>query len=95
MLIPMPEDFGYELGCAALGETLGDDDGCEAARAMGASIVGTEEMLAIKAVLRRLSVGPWTPPAPRPTPDDELTHGRRRLMEAWGLPQVVVEWVLS
>jgi hypothetical protein len=47
-----PEDFAYELGWVALGETLGDDDGCEAARAMGEALVGCEEMQAIRAYLR-------------------------------------------
>ena len=47
------EDLGYLLGWVALGETMGDDDGEEAARAMGAAIVGCEEMQAIKAVQAR------------------------------------------
>ena len=34
------ENLGYLLGWVALGETLGDDDGEEAARAMGEAIVG-------------------------------------------------------
>ena len=33
------ENLGYLLGWVALGETLGDDDDEEAARAMGAAIV--------------------------------------------------------
>ena len=45
------EDLGYLLGWVALGETLGNDDGEEAARAMGEAIVGCEEMQAIKAAL--------------------------------------------
>ncbi len=90
-LTPPPEDFGYELGWAALGEPLiDDDDGCEAARAMGESIVGTEEMQAIKAVLRhhakeyslaKQAVG--------------TSASKREILSAWGLPTVVVEWVLS
>ena len=84
------EDLGYLLGWVALGETLGDDDGCEAARAMGAAIVGCEEMQAIKAVLRyhakeyslaRQAVG--------------TSASKREILSAWGLPDVVVEWVLS
>lgn len=90
MLIPLPEDFAYELGWVALGETLGDDDGCEAARAMGASIVDTEEMLAIKAVLlhhakqyslAKQAIG--------------TSASKREVLSAWGLPPTVVEWVLS
>ena len=89
-LTPPPEDFGYGLGWAALGETLGDHDGCEAARAMGAAIVGCEEMQAIKAVLRhhakeyslaKQAVG--------------TSASKREILSAWGLPTVVVEWVLS
>jgi len=90
MLMPLPEDLGYELGWAALGETMGDDDGCEAARAMGEAIVGTEEMRAIKAVLlhhakeyslAKQAVGSWA--------------SKREVLLAWGLPPTVVEWVLS
>lgn len=76
-----PEDLGYTLGWAALGETLGDDDGCEAARAMGAAIVGCEEMQAIKAVLRAQTADAGA-----------LASDVLRLL---GLPDVVVEWVLS
>lgn len=76
------EDLGYLLGWVALGETLGDDDGCEAARAMGEAIVGCEEMQAIKAVLRRAY---WQYPV----------NVRTTIMQRDGLPDVVVEWVLS
>lgn len=76
------EDLGYLLGWVALGETLGDDDGEEAARAMGAAIVGCEEMQAIKAALRRAY---WQYPV----------NVRTTIMQRDGLPDVVVEWVLS
>ena len=83
-----PGDFAYELGWVALGEALGDDDGCEAARAMGEAIVGCEEMQAIKAVLlfhaeeySLEAIG--------------VSASRRGTLSAWGLPDVVVEWVLS
>lgn len=79
------EDLGYLLGWVALGETLGDDDGEEAARAMGAAIVGCEEMQAIKAVLRRHGI--WQSMNAGASSGDVL-----RLL---GLPDVVVEWVLS
>ena len=79
------EDLGYLLGWVALGETLGDDDGEEAARAMGAAIVGGEEMQAIKAVRRHLAVRQATE-VQAPTVD---------VMRLLGLPDVVVEWVLS
>ena len=84
------EDLGYLLGWVALGETLGDDDGEEAARAMGEAIVRCEEMQAIKTVLRHhakeyslanQAVGTWA--------------SKREVLSAWGLPAVVVEWVLS
>lgn len=90
MLIPLPEDFAYELGWVALGETLGDDDGCEAARAMGAEIVGCEEMRAIKAVLlhhaREYSLAKQAVGS---------SASKREVLLAWGLPATVVEWVLS
>lgn len=76
------EDLGYLLGWVALGETLGDYDGEEAARAMGEAIVGCEEMQAIKAVLRRAY---WQYPI----------NVRKTIMKRDGLPDVVVEWVLS
>lgn len=76
------EDLGYLLGWAALGETLGDDDGEEAARAMGAAIVGCEEMRAIRAALRRAY---WQYPH----------NVRVEIMRRDGLPAVVIEWVLS
>ena len=79
------EDLGYLLGWVALGETLGDDDGEEAARAMGEAIVGCEEMQAIKAVLRRHGI--WQAMDAGASSSDAL-----RLL---GLPDVVVEWVLS
>lgn len=82
-LTPPPEDFGYELGWAALGETLGDDDGCEAARAMGAAIVGTEEMQAIKAVLLALSA------------INGFGAPRVDVLRLAGLPEIVVDWVMS
>ena len=82
------EDLGYLLGWVALGAT--NDDGCEAARAMGAAIVGCEEMQAIKAVLRYHAK------------EYSLAHqavgtsaSKREILSAWGLPDVVVEWVLS
>jgi hypothetical protein len=80
-----PGDFAYELGWVALGETLGDDEGCEAARAMGAAIVGGEEMQAIKAVLRHLAVR-QAMAVKAPTVD---------VLRLLGLPDVVVEWVMS
>lgn len=76
------EDLGYLLGWVALGETLGDDDGEEAARAMGAAIVGCEEMQAIRSGLRRAY---WQYPV----------NVRTAIMQRDGLPDVVVEWVLS
>lgn len=84
-----PEEFAYELGWVALGqrarETLGDDDGCEAARAMGESIVGCDEMQAIKAVVRHLAARQATE-AQAPTVD---------VLRLLGLPEIVVDWVLS
>ena len=80
-----PEGFAYELGWVALGETLGDDDGCEAARAMGEAIVGCEEMQGIKAVLRHLAARQATE-AQTPTVD---------VLRLLGLPDLAIEWVLS
>ncbi len=80
-----PENLAYELGWAALGEAFGDDDGCEAARAMGASIVSTEEMQAIKAVLRHLAIR-QAMDVQAPTVD---------VLRLLGLPEIVVEWVLN
>ncbi len=80
-----PEDFAYELGWTALGESFKNDDSCEAARAIGAAIVGCEEMQAIKAVLRRHGI--WLAMDAGASSGDVL-----RLL---GLPDVVVEWVLS
>ena len=79
------EDLGYLLGWVALGETLGDDDGEEAARAMGEAIVGCEEMQAIKAVLRHLAVRQAM----------EVNAPTIDVLRLLGLPDVVVEWVLS
>ena len=83
------EDLGYLLGWVALGETLGDDDGEEAARAMGEAIVGCEEMQAIKQTLFDL-----THPTKWKTAD-----GPRALhvenLRTYGLPQTVIDWVLS
>lgn len=84
------EDLGYLLGWVALGETLGDGDGEEAARAMGAAIVGCEEMQAIKAVLRRASatkVRIWQAA--------DAGASARDVLRLLGLPDVVVEWVMS
>lgn len=79
------EDLGYLLGWVALGETLGDDDGEEAARAMGEAIVACEEMQAIKAVLRHLAAR-QAMAVKAPTVD---------VLRLLGLPDVAVEWVLS
>ena len=79
------EDLGYLLGWVALGETLGDDDGCEAARAMGEAIVGCEEMQAIRAVLRHLAARQAM----------EVNAPTIDVLRLLGLPDVVVEWVLS
>lgn len=76
-----PGDFAYELGWVALGETLGDDDGCEAARAMGEAIVGCEEMQAIKDALRHLSGCHSTP--------------QIDVLRLLGVPDAAIEWVLS
>ena len=84
-LTPPPEDFGYGLGWAALGETLGDDDGCEAARAIGHAIESTEEMVAVRLVLRHLAIR-CAMDAGAPTRD---------VMRLLGLPEVVIDWVMS
>ena len=76
-----PGDFAYELGWVALGETLGDDDGCEAARAMGEAIVGCDEMQAIKDALRHLSGCHSTP--------------QIDVLRLLGVPDAAIEWVLS
>lgn len=76
-----PGDFAYELGWVALGEALGDDDGCEAARAMGEAIVGCEEMQAIKDALRHLSGCHSTP--------------QIDVLRLLGVPDAAIEWVLS
>ena len=81
-----PSNFGRLCSKgSALGETLGDDDGCEAARAMGESIVGCDEMQAIKAVVRHLAARQATE-AQAPTVD---------VLRLLGLPEIVVDWVLS
>ena len=46
--------LGDVLGWAALGEPLGDDDGSEAAEAMGADILATPEMTGLRDALRAL-----------------------------------------
>lgn len=79
------EDLGYLLGWVALGKTLGNDDGEEAARAMGEAIVGCEEMQAIKAVLRHLTIRQAM----------EVNAPTIDVLRLLGLPDVVVEWVLS
>lgn len=79
------EDLGYLLGWVALGETLGDDDGEEAARAMGEAIVGCEEMQAIRAVLRHLAARQAM----------EVNAPTIDVLRLLGLPDVAVEWVLS
>ena len=76
-----PGDFAYELGWVALGETLGDDEGCEAARAMGEAIVGCDEMQAIKDALRHLSGCHSTP--------------QIDVLRLLGVPDAAIEWVLS
>ena len=75
------EDLGYLLGWDALGETLGDDEGCEAARAMGEAIVGCDEMQAIKDALRHLSGCHSTP--------------QIDVLRLLGVPDAAIEWVLS
>lgn len=82
-LTPPPENLAYELGWVALGESLGDDDGCEAARAMGEAIVASTEMQAIKQAFLMLVVGM----------DEERRH--QHLRNRYWLPQTVVDWVLS
>ncbi len=89
------EDLGYLLGWVALGETLGDDDGEEAARAMGEAIVGCEEMQAIKAVLRQLAMRQAFASFSATLRPDRVRVARRDVMRLLGLPDVVVEWVLS
>ena len=69
------------MGWVALGEALGDDDGCEAARAMGEAIVGCEEMRAIKDALRHLSGCHSTP--------------QIDVLRLLGVPDAAIEWVLS
>ena len=85
------EGFAYELGWVALGR-LGDDDGCEAARAMGEAIVGCEEMQAIKAVLRHLAARQAAVTFPVAAMSTAETVDVLRLL---GLPDVAIEWVLS
>lgn len=85
-----PEGLAYELGWAALGESFRHDDGCEAASAIGDALVNTAEMRAIKGVLRhhvkeyflaKQAVG--------------TSASKREILSAWGLPEIVAEWVLS
>jgi len=77
----LSEDLGYLLGWVALGAS--NDDGCEAARAIGAAIVQCEEMQAIKAVLLSLA--------------SLNTFGAPRIdvLRLLGLPDICVEWVFS
>jgi len=77
----LSEDLGYLLGWVALGAT--NDDGCEAARAIGAAIVQCEEMQAIKAVLLALA--------------SLNTFGAPRIdvLRLAGLPELVIDWVFS
>jgi hypothetical protein len=75
------EDLGYLLGWVALGAS--NDDGCEAARAIGAAIVQCEEMQAIKAVLLSLASL------------NTLGAPRIDVLRLLGLPDICVEWVLS
>lgn len=82
-LTPPPEDFGYGLGWAALGASA--DDGCEAARAIGHAIESTEEMVAVRLVLRHLAIR-CAMDAGAPTRD---------VMRLLGLPEVVIDWVMS
>ena len=74
------EDLGYLLGWIAL--VAGWAMGEEAARAMGEAIVGCEEMRTIRAALRRAY---WQYPV----------NVRTTIMQRDGLPDVVVDWVLS
>lgn len=80
-----PEDFGYELGWAALGETLGNDDGEEAARAMGESIMRTEEMQSLRLVAHHLACR-VAMDAGAPTRD---------VLRLLGLQDVVIDWLMS
>lgn len=80
-----PEDLAYELGWVALGEVIGDDDGCEAARAIGESLMASQEMQAIKAVLRHLAVLQAT----------EVHAPTMDVLRLLGLPELAVKWVLS
>ena len=75
------EDLGYLLGWVALGAT--NDDGCEAARAIGAEILACDEMRAIKAVLLALA--------------SLNTFGAARIdvLRLAGLPELVIDWVFS
>ena len=74
------ENLGYLLGWVALGAT--NDDGCEAARAIGAEVLACDEMRAIRGALRRAY---WQYPV----------NVRRTIMQRDGLPDICVEWVLS
>ncbi len=66
---------------AAAKVELGDDEGCEAARAMGEAIVGCDEMQAIKDALRHLSGCHSTP--------------QIDVLRLLGVPDAAIEWVLS
>lgn len=80
------EDLGYLLGWVALGTSFrAGDEGCEAARAIGEAVVASEEMQAIKAVLRHLAARQATE-VQAPTAD---------VLRLLGLPDICVEWVLS
>ena len=59
-----------------------NDDGCEAARAIGAEVLACDEMRAIRGALRRAY---WQYPV----------NVRRTIMQRDGLPDICVEWVLS
>jgi hypothetical protein len=88
-----PGDFAYELGWVALGETLGDDEGCEAARAMGEAIVGCEEMQAIKAVL--LSLASLNTALLSLASLNTAGAARIDVLRLAGLPETVIDWVFS
>lgn len=80
-----PEDFAYELGWVALGETFRVDDGCEAARAIGEAIMRTEEMVSLRLVMRHLAVR-CAMDAGAPTRD---------VLRLLHLQDVVIDWVMS